>query len=335
MPSYEFITKESFLDYWLTTKDSGYTYHEDSVFQSIHNAVDAVIEADLWEPAIVLINIEHYKGQLPKNFERAIQILWRDLPQGKHKRGHLACKRTQVVEWTRDLFGSHGCQLRTSLECPKCHEIDCECKTSIIPLASAEAEFRFPELVANLSRASRVISTNPESPFYNHYHKCDSQWRWIRPASNHFFNHTEHIGDCVNFGIETETEYKIQKPFIQVNEMYGQILMSALVSRADSDGYRLIPNTPIVLRLLTAWIETDRAQNLYLRYMTPEYERLWRNMETQRLALLRTARAEINVSDPDEQEVFMQNFWRKWVNPTDYQHNLGRLTPEKYQFRND
>ena len=326
MPKYELITKESFLDYYLSNKGAGFKYNEDEIFRYIDEGIDAVCEADMWDPVVALINIDNYQGELPKDFTRVIQVLYKPVHSNKDK-----VKRAHIVEYTRELFGTNGCQLRINVECPKCHNLDCDCKTSVLKLESAEAEFRFPEIVANLTRASRVVSTNPESPFYVHFNHRQPQWQWIRPAQNHFFNHSYHVGDCINYHIETNVEYKIQPPVIIVNEPKAQILMAALVTRKDEDGYRLIPNVPIVLRLLDTWVECYSNRQKWLRMADPINERMRRALDQERLALLRTARAEINALDPDEQEAYMSNFFRKWFAPVDNMKQLGRMLPEKYQ----
>ena len=107
--------------------------------------------------------------------------------------------------------------------------------------------------------------------------------------------------------------------------------MAALVTRKDEDGYRLIPNVPIVLRLLDTWVECYSNRQKWLRMADPINERMWRSLDQERLALLRTARAEINALDPDEQEAYMSNFFRKWFAPVDNMKQLGRMLPEKYQ----
>lgn len=327
MSTYQFVTKEAAEDYYITGRPMGFTYSKDLLYQCIDACVSSIVEADHFDPKISLIEIDNYKGIMSSNFVAAINVLYR------HKLTPSDCEyRSHIVEYTKDIFGSHGCKLKIDVICPKCHELECHCKTSTISLSSAEAEYRFPEILANLTHASRVESGNPESPFFTGFYKKDKRWQLIRPAQNHFFAHTDHIGNCVNFNIEHEIEYRIDNPTIRLNISDGWVLMAALHYQTDDDGYRLVPSIPIVFRLINTWMDCETALLNYNSTMDPKYGNLWQVLDRKRLDLLRTARGEINAFEPDESEAWNKNVYTKMLAHYNYKHTLGRFLPDKYNY---
>jgi hypothetical protein len=156
----------------------------------------------------------------------------------------------------------------------------------------------------------------------------------MRPTSNHFFNIPYHIGDCVNVSVDTEIEYHIEKPNIITNFKKGDILLSYVGVHLDKDGYRFIPNEPIVFRAINQYIE-ERFAFIQYRKSKEQKDRIyWQQQLELAEKFIARARNQIQTPDFDEFWRFVQQHWSRLLPNYKWEKNFNRTPKRTFKYPN-
>lgn len=202
---------------------------------------------------IVLLDVKDYKAILPEDMEAVVQIAFRDETPRK-------IRRTEIVEWTQKMYDGSGCELVISKDCPACHNAndDCTCDSpEVVYNVDRLWELSHPEFKYNHMKHYYRHGglTNDNRMLYSSYHP---EFVLMKNATHNFFNADSHIPGCLNLNSKlmanTNLEYRLNYPIVEVNKKEGKILLAYLAVRLDKNGYRYIPDDEYVIEAIKWYI---------------------------------------------------------------------------------
>jgi hypothetical protein len=225
----------------------GYTgeINERDIKRWASDAAERFVGASQLYHKLALIRINNYSGSLPEGFDSVVQAAYVvELPE--------KLKQKEVVEWVKNVAGS-DCKIVVSVECPRCGE-DSVCTCSDMPLvldvdqiyASAN-----PDLYTRNMKhfySSHKVGDTPAASAYN------SKFVLMRRTSNSMFGNQYFIPGCININLNSPVEYDIQPPKMILNFDTGWVLLSYLALPLDEEGYRMIPDHPLAIEAVAAFI---------------------------------------------------------------------------------
>src|SRR5690606_18502097 len=190
--------------------------------------------------------VQNYNGAKPKNFNKIVEIAFSGEPAQKLR----PLYHDLVVAWTGQNFA--GCDVKVSIECPKCHEHQCSCGDDSVRIKvnddwlSANADRRYWNLP--WYRGSAGLDKPMPPSFYG------SGFHLIRPKTSPWFGAQYHVRGCPNLDNKLMSNCPVQYVFenksIRINAETGTILLSYLQNQTDEKGWPLIPNDPDLFEAL-------------------------------------------------------------------------------------
>lgn len=287
---------------------------ENLIYKFADDAVSRIIDAEQFVFGIYLLPVKNYSATLPKGFKFVAQAAYRDqtpTPQLREK----------IIQWNQPLLEG-DCTLVTNLECTSCEET--------------------PIIVSDVNRIYE--SAHPELYTQDMFHflgtggttqrgtcsRYSDQFLLMRPATSNFQNIPMHVSECPNLRVESEIEYSITPPMINVNFKEGEILLACFTEDLDEDGYRRIPNVPIVFEAINRFIEERLA---YIRYRKSgqqadaNFYQLALQLKEQSIG---RARSELAIPSAVEFKAFIDSYWRRVLPYNNYEENMGRYQKDPF-----
>lgn len=261
------------------------------------DAISRITESEQLVFGIYLLDIKNYSAELPKGFKFVAQAAYRHKDEGP-------ILREQVVEWNQDLL-TEDCTLTTTLECS-----DCVDKPIIVSDVNRIYETAHPELYTqNMFHFNRAGGTT-------HRGTCSAysnDFILMQPAMSSFQNVPMHVSECINLKVESEAEYSITPPRINVNFKEGQVLLACFTEDLDEDGYRRVPNLPIVFEAINRYIEERLAYIQYRKTRSQADSNFYQMTLQLKERALGQARSELQIPDYVEFRSFIDSFWRRVI----------------------
>lgn len=328
---FDVLTAGQIFDEWKEEQGPETKLNRNHGISYINEAISSMITANLWVNQIVLINIDNYRGKLPSQFKRQIQVLFKT--DYTHK-----CNRVEIAEWTNEYYKQTNCQLKIKVECPHCTPNPCECDSATFNITPYEAEYLFPQTrVAHQKHVIQAKSYNELNINSTNVKHLRNQFFEIFVAQNNFFGLSQQLGECElpNYAgtvIETQIEYKIEPPIIRLNIKSGQVLMSCLSAPADEMGDLYVPNHEMAIRAVKSYLDSKVALANYKRKPSNSTRTMWMDFKNEWLKYLPIAKSKINVMDPAELVMLMNNHMSKMITYHDSQTNLNRRKPDQFNY---
>jgi hypothetical protein len=292
------------------------------IYKFANDAIDRICTDEQMNQKVALLLVENYRATLPDDFRAVIQAAYRvDSPK--------PCTREEISEMTQKVLGTE-CDLKISLNCPRCKETDCSCST---PIAEVDVnriwETAHPEVYTRhmkhfYSYGNLTERKGPCSDLH-------TDFRLMTTSHSSFFNAPYHIPGCANINLDCEIEYSINRPNIVVNFLKGEILLSYMGILIDEDGYRLIPNEPTVFTAIIQWIEERMAFREYRKTKTQNDRIYWQQMFELKEKMIARARGYIQTPDFDSFWKFVKQHWTKLIPYSHWEHNLNRPQRDLYR----
>lgn len=299
------------------------------LLKKANDFVDRLHCPELLVQRVALLEVKDFKVKTPRDFKSVIQVAFRDNCEDR-------IKREQVVEWVAKNYSGSGCDLKISLECPKCEQTmdNCICTTSEVVVEvdriweQAHPEYRY----GHMRHFYRYGGINRDGSPYSSF---NPEFRIIRYAQHNFFNADLHIKGCLNLDqkllVNCPTEYKIELPYIKLSAESGFLLISYLALETDEQGYRFVPDLPEVHDGINYEIEAALAQREYRKRnrnpnLLTDYQR-WAAMRDKKLARCREI---IDTPDFANWWSFISNNWNKVYPNYKDESNMGRQTKDQY-----
>lgn len=216
---------------------------EDIVLDFANDAVQKLHSDKTSEHIVDLLPVSNYNTPKPKDCRKFVELAFKNEPF----RGRGLMYHDEVISWTGQNFA--GCDIKVSVDCPKCHEHKTKCGC---PPESVVIKVDEDWLSANVERHYWSI------PFYrgtyglnkmggigSFYHP---EFSLMRPTSHKFHGADFHVKGCRNLDRRLLADWPIEYKYdpktrsIRSNVESGTILLSYLAIPKDDDGYPLAPD---------------------------------------------------------------------------------------------
>lgn len=294
--------------------------------------IGRLITATQKDHKIAVIPIRDFRGKLPKGFIAAMECAYRAYPEKK-------CRRDQVVQWTQDIMDGSGCQVVIDLQCPACEKVDCTCDSPIVTVDVNEI-FRashpehFYGYMAHFTGYGNTLGGEKTC-------KYTDEFKLMRRTCHNFYNIPYHIGNCVNFNLDSPVEYDIHPVGVdgyQISTTFkeGEVLIAYISERVDHNGYRLLPNTVNAQDAVLASIDERVAYRYWRKNRGDTVARTdWQILEALRKEKIGRAVSELKVPDKDKWLNFLNTHWKQLIPYWEYDsnrnlHNPNRRDPGNY-----
>lgn len=287
-----------------------------------NDALDRIMTAQQYEHKICLLPVENYRVELPDDLASIGQVAYRETCDTTSK------TRIEISELTQNILGS-DCDLKIQLECPKCHEFKCNCKTAVVTVqADRLFQMNNPQYYHNYMNHFYSYGTmNGEkvSPYHGSF-------KLIRKTTSSFFNVPYHISECVNFNLDCNIEYSINYPNLIINVKSGEILLSYFAKRVDEEGYRMMPNDPTVIRAVAYCLAERYLYKEYIRTMEQNRRIAWQMHVELSEKWVARARAKLRTPSFDEAHSFITGFIHRMVPKYKYWEDAFRRRGDEFKY---
>lgn len=290
------------------------------ILKKASDIIEKVATTEQDSQKVVLLKLEDYKAMLPRDFKKAIQILYREPFEG-------FIQREEVVEWVKKLYDGTGCELVVSKECPNCDG------SEVVKVAidrqwdQAHPEYHYNHMKSFYSHGGLRRGGGVSSSF-------DPNFRIMKYAQHNFFNADLHVKGCLNLDerllANESVEYKLDLPYLKSSAKGGWVLISYFASKTDDNGYRLIPNRHEVFEAINWAVESAILYRLFRRTKDRTFENSARY--AQQMADTKIARAREVLDTPDFQawSSFLDNHWNKIYPYYNAESNMNRHMPDQF-----
>lgn len=317
LPDYRDLIGEDTLD-----SDTYGGISEDVILKWAHDGLGRIHTYSQKVHKIAVIPIEQYRGKLPGGFLYVVQAAYRIDPEG-HRTA-----REQIVQWTQGTLDKSGCKLIIDLECPACHQTECSCET---PVVTVDVDRMFEEAhpeyyygyMKHFYAYGNTFQRGEVGSCYT------DQFKLMRRTSNEFYNIPYHIGDCVNFRVNSPVEYDISFPYISTSFKKGEVLLSYISEKTDEKGYRMVPNTTAAIEAVLACIDERIAYRDWRKTKNPQRRVDWLTLDAYRSKKIGQATGELKMPDQDKWKNFLATHWKQSIPFWNYDRSRNLFNPNE------
>lgn len=298
---------------------------ENQILKYGHDAIGLISTATQKVQRIAVIPIDQYKGKLPRGFLAVVQAAYREEPE-KH------CSREQIVKWTQDTFDKSGCKIEIELVCPACSNVECSCEQSFVEVdvnriyEEAHPEYYYGYM-KHFYNYGNTFSRGERGCCYT------DEFKLMRRTSNVFYNVPYHIGECVNFNVNSPVEYDIDFSgdalYISTTFKKGEVLLSYISEKTDNTGYRMVPNTTKCIEAVLTYIDERMAYTAWRKSMDPGRRVDWQVLHALRSEKIGKAVAELKMPDQDKWKNFLATTWKQPIPFWHYDKSRNLYNPRE------
>lgn len=317
-----FISLKSVLDDWLTrTRAMNSEVNPEELLSFAEDAANRLLIRSQLQHKIALLPVHDYYTPLPADFAAVIQAAYR--PKG--------IKKKQLRERVNSFVHKHfqGCEVKMELNCPDCHELECECPQPVIKVdVNRVWESANPQLythyMGHFHGYGNLTARGDQTCVY------DDSFVLMSYRSNAYGNVKYHIRECVNIHADCNIEYEIDMPNMIVNMKRGQVLLAYAGYRLDDEGFRMIPDNVYVRDAIFKGIEKDLAYIDYRVKQDAASERFFDKAELRFFNAVDLVKSKSKFIESDEWFDFLENHWRKLLPYVTWRKNFNRASRDMY-----
>lgn len=324
----EFVPIQTAIDEYLDLTDAKGRLDKNAMLKTANDIVTKLSSPFQYIHKIALLPIEDYRVSLPGDFQSVIQVAFKLEDTNK------CVRRNEIVEWTQKTFDGSGCEYKITLECPKCHKVDCDCNSPEVVIDLDRAwELAHPQFkYAHMKHMYRYGGIVNDGLAVSPYHP---EFIIIRYATHNFFNADKHVKGCLNLNskllAKCPIEYNLEGNSLNINYREGTILLSYFAVKVDDSGYRYIPNIPEVFEAIKWGIEAQMAYREFkktknqLDFQTHTYA------ESRYQEKFGKAKNKLEMPSFQSWWSFLENNWVKVYPYYDNFQQMNRKRPDKYK----
>lgn len=302
-------------------------FDEDILMDFANDAVQKLQSDNTCEHIVALLPVSNFNTPKPKDCRKVIEMAFKH-ESYRHKR---LMYHDEVISWTGQNFA--GCDVKVSVECPKCHEstADCPCKQDSIVIKADDEWLR-----ANVERHywgipfyTGAYGLNKMGGVGSFYHP---EFSLMRPTGLKFFGADFHVKGCRNLDRRllgdwpVEYKYDPRTKTIRTNAEEGMILISYLAIPRDEDGFPLAPDD---VDAFNAIFWDVRAMMLYRDIEKKKNLQLLTHAEQKAEFYMERAKDKINAITPAEWNRIMRKY-QKGVRLNNSDTHAGRVLRDKF-----
>lgn len=326
---FNFIDIDTFIDDYVSdTGNENINNELINIKKWVHDELGKLNYAsDALRIQVSLMDIRDYKVKKPSDFKKIISVFGRERIDRK-------VKRAKIVEWVQENY--NGCDLKISLECPKCHQVECRCDSQTITVdiddiwRRANPEFVYASNKFFKSAHGLRKSAIPSSTL-------DDSFTLMKPSFNMMFGADEHIKGCLNlntrFNPNGVKEYTIENNMIRFNFREGQMLFSYYAEVLGNDGYRMIPDFQEMRDFLIAHIESKIHYKEWRRSKRQLDFSYYQQIKFDRDRKMETVREMLDLPEADEWFEFIDRYHESGLPYDTWRENLDASLPDEYDLR--
>lgn len=314
------ISSQSVITDWLDfSGEQKIELQEPTLKKWADTAISRMVTGDQYTQRIICLDVRNHSAELPADFKWVIQAAYRQVPTCRCG-DHCTCQRShqvlreEVAEFTQKSI--NGCDLKISVDCPRCQDPVCSCHNPVIEVdAHRIYQNSNPQLMAGYMKHfhsyGNMTARGRGSVYHPHFFLMSR-------TTNSLFNVPYHINSCINLNCDSTVEYDIVNSAqgsltINLNVPDGQVLLSYMGNQVDAEGYRLVPNEPIVFKTINYYIEERLAYQDYRRSREAKDERFWQHTEKRYNDNLAIAKAELRMPSYDEMKAYVDTYWKRII----------------------
>lgn len=275
---------------------------------------------DYYDHKIKFDFVDNYQCEKPAGFHQLIQMAFSANNSQK-------VTRTEVVEWTQKLHDGSGCELVISMECEKCHKVECTCDSPEITIdvdrlwELNHPEYRYGHMAWYYRHGGLGNDNVPISPYHSAFHL-------IGPSKNTFFNADQYIKGCLNFNTyctNASEQFVIDENVIRFNVESGRVVISYFSVPVDDEGYRKVPNVPELIEAIVWFIEERMAYREYKKTKNASYFKESQMAMAQKERFMGIAREKLLTQDYHEFQKNIGAFYGRFLPSEDICGNVTDL----------
>jgi len=325
-----FVNIDSVVDAYLT--QTGFEGQVDrAMLKGLANdVINEIITDEQWQHKIKLLCVDDYTVELPEELHKIIQIAYRDTRPEK-------IRRYEVVEWIQQSYDGSGCEIKMSLECPRCHEPECSCDS--------------PEVIIDVDRLWDMAH-----PEYKYGHmkwltkyggldhqgipisKYNREFRIMRHSQHNFFSPDSHIKGCLNLNEKLcaacPVEYVVENnKILRTNIKDADILISYVAKPTDANGDLMVPNIPAAFDAVKYYLEevmanraSYKAKDLAMKRFELQRSQLARQ---NKLEAIGRARQELQIPEFGNWLSFLEQNYNKMSPYNDFFNQMNRTRSDR------
>jgi hypothetical protein len=331
MSSYKYLPISAAIEEYLSLTDDKGRIDRAYIKRLANSVVRKFTFEDQVQHKIALMDVVDNKVDLPKNLNKIVQVAYKGVSERK-------VRRTQVVEWMQRT--TTDCNLVISLDCPKCSTSgNCSCDSEeLIMDVDRDYLMSHPEHVyGNLKWYYRHGGLDSDNAPVSLYHP---EFRVIKYARSTMFGADYHVKGCLNlesrlFVNDSVNYVNEEGSYLRLNVQEGQVLLSYLEYKTDSDGYRYIPDLEDLFEAIKWYIEemtTYRLarKNVANRSLHQTYLNLSKTAKMEKLEAMGRSREKLRTMDFQNYWSFIENNWSKVYAYDDWQQNFNAPERDRY-----
>lgn len=227
----QYIPLNTILSDW--TRDTGRKdeIDEDAILQWSSDFIQMMGTHKQYRFNVAVINIENFKGSLPKDFQYVDTVLFN--PSS-------ACNNNYTMKLSEIIYPMYGetCNVKVTQEC------DDGCCGIVTVDATEDIKNNYPWM-----GYSRIVTTSDDFS-----QGMFSGFFAIKTSDRASVN--KHLSDSCNIGIvDSNISYKLEGQSIITSVKSGTVVLFYLGSVVDDEGYPMIPDNIWYIKALTLYIE--------------------------------------------------------------------------------
>lgn len=330
----EYVSNAAALDYFIS--NSGINSGLDkSVLQSaVEDAVRKMRCSKMNKHRVAVLLVEDHAVRLPEGISKINHVAFRPLIEDCPR-----MTKQSLHEAVNGRLHYHGHGYATIPgKCHRCSKDPCHCdypeieidllgeSRQLLPGLYKESHGRFAaghasiiDLPGNRGHDRR------HSPYHN-------QFRIIKPAQHSGFNADFYVRGCLNLDpqimADNVTEFKIEMPYLNINQKDGELLISYFGRPIDDEGMSLVPNIPEVFEYLEEYMTARYFRRLGMRNRDRGMMQEAKEAKSRADRLLEVAKGIIDTPTFSEWWSFLENNFTKMVPYYESYQEWGRNKPD-------
>lgn len=329
MKHYDTISIDAVIQEYIDFVDPKTEVPRQLLIKWANDVLEKLVTTEQYDFKVKLFCVKDYTIKLDDNTKSLAQVAYRP-PNEKKK-----CKRVEIVEWTENTF--NGCELNISVECPKCHSLECTCEGPEITFdadrlfrqAHPELQYGHMDHLRTWGGLGNYDNLPPYPPCMFH-----PEFYLIRPASHDFFNADFHVKGCLNLDeklmSKVPVNYRVNERTLRINRRDGDILIAYLAAKTDEDGNMLVPNVPDVFEAIRWTLIENMSWRTYYKTRNSQYRVDAQEARQLRLEAMGRAYEVLGTIEPDEFMDTLADLWVRVYPWGSYYENMHRSFPDRY-----
>lgn len=300
-----FISCKALANEWLTDREYQGKVSEDLLYRWASFRAEEIIDTEHLVYGLGIIDIEKNVGDIPDG----LHSIYLAASCGDTSR---KIQREHFVGYTQNLYGT-DCDIKVELLCPKCGDEVCTChKGKFLDIQVDDLYLRTRPYLWAMSSTGYVGYSAPKTDGFPHTGP-EERFQLMRPFAHNdtLWNSEYYLGICNALPQTGCYRYKIDNGKFITDLPEGQVFISYLRYQKDDDGYFMIPNYPVVIRAITAYMDEMVAWRDFMKMKDKGSQAFYAMAKQIADKAMYEAISELNMPSPDEIMEISKKHWHK------------------------